>query len=41
MALLEGPGAQRVLRDFVVTVQQGMRGEFASHDDGAASMLTF
>jgi hypothetical protein len=41
VALFEGPGARRALRDFVVTVQQGMRGEFAYHDDGAASMLTF
>ncbi len=41
VALLDGPTGQRTLRDFVVAVQRGMRGDFAYADYDAASMLTF
>ncbi len=40
VALLDGPTGQRTLRDFVVAVQRGMRGDFAYADYDAASMLT-
>lgn len=41
VSLLDGPSGQRTLRDFVVAVQKGMRGEYAYLDYDAASMLTF
>jgi hypothetical protein len=40
VALLDGPSGQRVLRDFVVAVQKGVRGDFTSLDYDAAPMLT-
>jgi hypothetical protein len=40
VVLLDGPGGQRALRDFVVAVQKGVRGDFASRAYPATSMLT-
>ncbi len=39
VAILDGPTGQRVLGDFVVAVQRGIRGEFLYSDYDAASML--
>ena len=38
---LTGPAGKRALRDFVVTAQRGIRGEFRYLDYDAASSLTY
>lgn len=38
-ALLTGPGGQKALRDFVVSVQRGVRGDLAYADYDSAALL--